>query len=310
MADVDNWATWGIVAGVSDQSISVQLAGGTTNTNVTAKYRGVAVQSGDRVALQRVSQSGQWIISGVVEAANTYTNGDGNPAGTIVIGGWDVAPIGYGILNGTVLLNGVTNYPRIAELFPSWITSGVNITLPDMTGATIVGTASGWGVVSGSMSLNITADNLPVHTHSDGTLATGSENRGHVHYISSPGTNGSGGASYGGWAPNWDMWGASVNHTHGPPVGSDFLYRDTAYNTGWTGAWLQPGGPPAITWANATWGHSADHDHTFSAGSHVSGAHQVHEHDVTGSTGNNTTTATAIDLKGRYMAVRVAVRLG
>jgi hypothetical protein len=234
------------------------------------------------------------------------------PSGTIIQGGWTTEPPNYKFLNGQTLTGGVALYPTLANYYPSWV-SGPDIVLPNMSGLVMLGTTGTAGtrpITSNAKTVLIGVNNLPAHSHTM-SFWSGVESQGHVHYLASPGTNGSGGQAYGGWAPTWDMWAESAQHYHPVNAGSEYLYRDTGYNTGWTGAWMQPGGSVAITWNATTNWDTGDHDHTFSAGSHVSGAHQQHQHLVSGSTADNTTTGTALpyDTTPAHMLVKFAVKL-
>jgi hypothetical protein len=223
------------------------------------------------------------------------------PTGTIIQGGWTTEPPNFKFLNGQTLTGGVAAYPTLAAYYPSWV-SGADIVLPNMSGLVMVGTTSTAGtrpITSNSKSVTITSNHLPTHTHSV-SIQTGVESQGHVHYITTN-ANGSGGIDVGGWSPSWDMWGVSANHTH--------YYVVTSQSGGDVA--LAPGVQYWAQFGANTGTISADHDHTFGAWGHVSGAHQQHTHTVSGNTGNNTTSATALpyDTTPAHMLVKFAVKL-
>jgi hypothetical protein len=119
--------------------------------------------SGDNLILTKFD--GNTINAGNVRGATGPTGPDGNPIGTIIMGGWAAEPTNYKFLNGQTLVGGVAAYPTIATLFPSWVSSA-NLVLPNaMAGAVPMGAASALGIVSGSMTHTLLDTNLASHRH-------------------------------------------------------------------------------------------------------------------------------------------------
>lgn len=222
------------------------------------------------------------------------------PVGTIISGGWANEPPNYKFLNGQTITDGATLHPSIASQYPSWV-SGNDLILPDMNGAYLLGASSTTGAITGSMSLTIGANNLPVHTHAN-TFAVSSQSTDHVHYLT---------GTYGGWA-------ATAAHAHTHPLSASpgnswdgWVYHKSSY-TG-TGANYQT--VAADTYTEIYWTSSGDTGaaSTSALSGYTSGAHnaagQSHSHSLTGSVGNNTTTGTAIDLSGRRLPIKFAVKI-
>lgn len=88
-----------------------------------------------------------------------------NPVGTIIMGGWTVAPRGYLLLDGTLITNGATFYRDLATVFPGWV-SGADLQLPDANGLVMMGTSGTTGATGGSATATLVEANLPAHNHS------------------------------------------------------------------------------------------------------------------------------------------------
>jgi hypothetical protein len=128
-----------------------------------------------------------------------------NPVGTILMGGWTVAPTGYLLLNGQVISGGVVSYPELAAIYPDWIV-GPDLHLPATVDAVPMGATTDFGVVAGSMTHTLTNINqLPSHNHTMLHTHAGPNHRhtmdhGHGHNISaSMGSGGSHGHNEGGY---------------------------------------------------------------------------------------------------------------
>lgn len=117
--------------------------------------------TGDNLILTK--KGGGTVSAGNVRGPVGPIGPDGNPTGTIIMGGWAVAPSGYLLLNGATVVGGVATYATLASMYPSWV-SGGNLVLPDTLGVVPLGGATP-GVVSGSMTHVLAANNLPVHQH-------------------------------------------------------------------------------------------------------------------------------------------------
>jgi hypothetical protein len=225
------------------------------------------------------------------------------PTGTIIQGGWTTEPPNFKFLNGQTLVGGVALYPALAAYYPSWV-SGANIILPNASGLVMLGTTGVAGTIpisSNSKTVTITANHLPTHTHSVGTLVTATESQGHVHYLNS---------TAGGWAPTAGSGLQSANHVHSPVYGSisGAVRTGTGGDLGNFG--IQNGSFYGFTGTTVHLNaESANHSHALTG--YTSGAHQTHTHTISGSTGNNTTTATALpyDTTPAHMLVKFAVKL-
>lgn len=104
--------------------------------------------------------------------------------GRFIFGGWDVAPDGY-LMMGTTVTGGAALHAALAAMFPSWVV-GADLVLPSVDGASIIGEATDpAGVVSGSMTLNLTVAQLPEHNHANDhdhePFDTAADEGDHVH---------------------------------------------------------------------------------------------------------------------------------
>lgn len=230
----------------------------------------------------------------------------GVPSGTIIQGGWLVAPFGCAFLNGQTLVDGALDYPTLAIQYPSWV-SGDDLVLPDIAGFTLIstnGTAGTTPITSNAKTVTITANNLPTHTHSSGTLANGNDSPGHVHYT------GASHGSIGGWTGTVVTGIQSASHTHTPVYGSisGNVGTGTGGNLGnfTVGSGATYGFTGTTNQVNA---QSASHTHPVSG--YTTGAHQNHSHTISGNTGNNTTTATPLpyNTTPAHMLIKTAVKL-
>jgi microcystin-dependent protein len=188
---------------------------------------------------------------------------DGNPTGTIIMGGWAVAPSGYLLLNGATVVGGTATYAALAAMYPSWVV-GPNLVLPDTAGVVPLGGATP-GVVSGSMTHTLVEANLPSHTHSISA---------HTHPV----------PSHTHTTPDHSHAGPS--HTHGVNINSAGMGYELVYRiaTGGAGFWT---------------GRDTDGDGNFdsSNGAYVvTGMHVDyigdHAHNVSGNTGSSGTGST------------------
>lgn len=270
---------------------------------------------GDDLILTRYDTT--TINAGDVRGPVGPMNPDGNPAGTIIMGGWASAPAGYLFLNGALIINGALTYPDLADIYPGWVV-GNNLQLPNAEESVPMQpkVPGGFGVVSGSMTHALSVQQLPGHSHS-GPSHTHS-GPSHTHYIE--GTS----------------WGAGSDHTHGfsANTGSssqDMVTRYAEAGSGfWTGRNDDPGGAHldldagsafALVIAGMRVGNSsahyhgvsgttgamsANHDHFFSATSTFSGTGQ------TGSAGTGETGATGsgntVNHTPKNLAIRYAVK--
>jgi hypothetical protein len=233
------------------------------------------------------------------------------PTGTIIQGGWTTEPPNFKFLNGQTLTGGVALYPSLATYYPSWV-SGADIVLPNMSGLVMLGTTGTAGtrpITSNSKTVTITANHMAAHNHSVSIWA-GVENQGHVHYITTNLNNGAaGGTAVGGWAPTWDMYGVSVNHVHGTWTGSPSSFV-TNHSSG--SAYMNTTGNIGVFQIESNTGYiNADHDHGFATWGHLSGAHQQHQHLVSGNTADSAPANTPLpyDTTPAHMLVKFAVKL-
>jgi microcystin-dependent protein len=183
----------------------------------------------------RASSTDSWVVACVLDEIAAPAVSPFCPTGTFIQGGWTTAPSGFLLMNGVAIAGGATLYPALAAMFPAWV-SGSNLTPPNAAGANLLASTGTPGVVSGSMSLTLVANNLPTHTH-------------------------------------------PINHDHAS-FNSTLRDRDTNLTAG-----------------------------TNSTVSNTTGdLIGIDVPNFTGTSGNNTTTGTAIDITGKNLTVRVAVK--
>jgi hypothetical protein len=195
------------------------------------------------------------INAGNVRGPQGPTGPDGNPIGTIIMGGWSAEPANYKFLNGQTLVGGVAAYPTIAALFPSWVSSA-NLILPNMAGAVPMGSAGAAGLMSGAMTHTLVEANLASHVHSgpshthtgpshthtgpahQHTFTTGVNSIDHFHtYSNAAGTGGgglAGGSTYAGQIYNTS--GQNTTHTHSGTTDAEGTGLTGSSGTGNTGA--------------------------------------------------------------------------
>jgi hypothetical protein len=240
------------------------------------------------------------VNAGNVRGATGPTGPDGNPIGTFIMGGWTAEPTNYKFLNGQTLVGGVAAYPAIATMFPAWVSSA-NLILPNaMAGAVPLGSTTGIGAVSGSMTHVLTEANLGSHTHT--SAAHTHTGPSHTH------TGPLHGHNFSGYVDN-----ANATHTHsGAQAAGEIMSRDVAYNTGYT---LTTGGLVAVNWMASTASANATHTHTYSGGTDQqgTGATGASGTAATGSGGAAATSAAgsgiAVDHTPKNLAVRWAVKV-
>jgi hypothetical protein len=254
------------------------LAGGTGQTTASAAFN----------ALSPITATGDLIIGNGTNSAtrlaiggnNTVLTSDGTTASWAAAGG--------GFASGTALLF----YQAAAP------TGWTQVTTQDNKALRVVsGTGGGTGgsvafttafasqtpsgsvttsisAVSGSVSISggtvgdttLNANQIPLHTHGVGTLATGNNSVDHSHTFS----GGTGGVN--------------ANHTHGF---SAAVAANQAFLLG-AGGQVTFGDTNGVS---GTGGQSADHAHGYSGT--TSGQSVTHTHAISGNTGNNTTTGSS-----------------
>lgn len=214
---------------------------------------------GDDLILVRYD--GGTINAGNVRGLVGPQNPDGNPSGTILMGGWDVAPTGY-LMMGQTIVGGATTQATLAGIYPNWV-SGADLVIPDFTGAVPMGDAASSGIISGSMQHTITNINqVPRHNH------TGPDHRhsgpNHRHSINGHGHPG----STNGTAPDHDhtlpLVGAAATASYVFHASS--YVSGTYYFTVWSGG-TAPAGATEVQlgrWYNSLRSVQADggHGHT------------------------------------------------
>lgn len=260
--------------------------------------------SGDNLILTKFD--GSTVNAGNVRGPQGPTGPDGNPIGTFIMGGWASEPANYKFLNGQTITDGAITYATIAALFPSWV-SGNNLILPNaMNGVVPMGSSTA-GAVSGSMTHTLTEANLANHIHT----VSAHTHTGPSHTHTGPSHQ----HSYSGWTEN-----ASPTHTHAAGGGNgEFIFRDTAYNTGFAIPWntSQTGGvsPIAVAYVATTTNNSTTHSHymtgtTDASGTGVTGSSGT---GATGSGGGGNTSAvgsgTPVDHTPRNITVKLAVKV-
>ena len=235
-------------------------------------------------------------------------NPDGNPAGTIIMGGWETAPTGY-LFGGQTIIGGAATYSELADIYPNWV-SGGNLVIPDFTGSVPMGSAGSSGLPAGSNSKTLTMLNIPTHVHAG--PAHQHNGPSHSHSIPSHGHGASAGTQ--------------PDHDHTLPYGLGapqyYVVRHDAYGTGsglfrvWSGG-TNPGdfGEAQLGWL---WTESAQpdgyHGHTITVnGSGTLGTNND-GNGLTGSGGTGNTGAagqvapTAVDVTPRNFGIKFAVK--
>jgi hypothetical protein len=267
---------------------------------------------GDNLILTRFDES-------TIDAGNVRGPvgpvGSPNPVGTFIMGGWEVDPDGYFLLDGSVIIGGVVTYPDLAACFPSWV-SGGNINLPNASGAVPMAGPTP-GVVSGSMNHTILAANLPPHAHTGPShqhSGPSHQHTGHYHNHDISHGHSTGGTST-----------ANAPHSHassGNTGGTGFIYRGpggAGFDVTNTGAAinLYYHELPGTTVANAPHSHTIDvHAYggfstaggnigdglTGASGTGLTGA------GGTGNTGGGPGTSSPVDHTPKNLTVTYAVK--
>lgn len=234
----------------------------------------------------------------------------------------EIEPPGWFFDNQTIV-NCQTLYPTLWANTPASMHSGPDLVLPDLSDRVMLFTHGATGVLGGAMARVINSNNLPEHTHAAGTLSTGTtggthnhtassdiESRGHVHYLT---------GTAGGWTAT-----AAIAHSHTVSVNPGNYWQGWLYSKGsYTGTGMNMVSASADT-NHEAWYHTSPGTSGASAGptGYVTGAHQTHTHGITvnttnsghghtisGSTGNNTTTNTALDTTPANVSVRAMIRI-
>lgn len=268
---------------------------------------------GDDLVLNRFD--GGTVNAGNVRGATGPMNPDGNPAGTLIMGGWTTNFTGYLLLNGQTVVGGVAANPTVAAMYPSWV-NGADLDLPETLGVVPMGVASGMGDVAGSMTHTLTTANVPAHTHS---VNAHTHTINHDHGSASTLSGGSHSHSASGSVDN-----GSMSHTHASAAANgEFITRDTAYNNGfaipWNTAAIGGVSPVAVTWIASTTPNNITHSHTYSltTSTHTGHAHSFDMPGFTGNSGSSGSTTdngngsgTAVDHTPKHIGVRFAVKTG
>lgn len=237
---------------------------------------------------------------GTVNAGNVRgpVGAAGAETGTFIIGGWDVDPTGYLILDGSTVVGGAITYADLAGLFPSWV-SGSDLILPNADGCAIVVDDANPGGIAGSMLHTLTSEaQLPPHTHPNS----------HVHSM----THGHSATS--GYVSN-DHTHTIPSHQHqvgGINSGQGYAYRSVAGNTGFD--ILNSGPNVTLSWVlNPQTSNDG-------GGGATSGISSNHTHGITvvgftGNTGDSNALNTGITGEGapidhtpKHIKVRLAVK--
>lgn len=183
---------------------------------------------GDELILTR--KDGTTLNAGNVRGPQGSTGPQGIPGpslppGTIISGRWagEGFPVGYIGMIGQTVANGAIDFPDLAAAWPEWVDGTTDLAIPNMTGATLVGVSQPNGYVSGSMTHQLTEQNLPPHTHS----STHNHAMNHTH-----GTGSVTGGSHG-HILNGSVSNGQAEHTHAAGTNAgEFIVRDTAYTSG------------------------------------------------------------------------------
>lgn len=255
---------------------------------------------------------GQNINAGSVRGAQGIQGpvgptGPANPSGTFIIGGWTVDPEGFLILDGRRIIGGATSQAVLAGMFPSWV-DGADLVLPlaDQLVPMVV-PGSPPGVISGSMTHNLTNVNqLPVHSHAGPdhkhTIAHGHGNNFAVSHNISAST---------GWS--------SEDLVRRLASGQDGFWTgvNSDYSLGSQHLDLSPGSPD-ISWVTAGMAvdYSGLHNHTVTIGGGVSisgGVTSVTTATTSGWSGTSPATgpvgsSAPIDHTPKHITVRMAVK--
>lgn len=247
------------------------------------------------------------------------------PSGTIMAFGGTSAPSGWLFCDGTSVSTG-TYADLHGAIGYRYGGSGSNFNLPDLRdrvprGAT---TTSSSVTTTSTDDVTIAANNLPTHSHAVGTLAVGNHTD-HTHTLT--GTAATTSAA--------DHYHGTNAHTHSSYVGNGTVTGPGAYGTlaGLTGGpddyqAMPPywGGRPSDAGIASGYGAlsngtvvvgnaspntgyavgSTSHSHTVSGS--TAGLVSPLTHTVTGSTGNNTTTATALTVIPRHQTVNYIIK--
>jgi hypothetical protein len=246
------------------------------------------VVTGDDLILSKFN--GDTINAGNVRGPIGPTGPDGNPIGTIIMGGWAAEPTNYKFLNGQTLTAGVASYPTIATLFPSWVSSG-NLILPNaMAGAVPLGASSGAGVVAGSMSRTLTEAQLFAHTHTGPNHQHGMSHA-HGHTLSA--TQGNHSHPAGGYTLN-DNSTANSFYTRVGTSGANYDWYGGGTLTQWA-SYQYPPTTSASAGAISIGGGVSD----FSGNTGFGGT------GVTGTTGSSS----AIDITPKNLTVKYAIKV-
>ena len=248
-----------------------------------------------------------------------------NPAGVIMAYGGTTAPTGWKFCDGTSYPTSELNdlYNAIGYRYGG---SGANFNVPDLRDRVPRGAATTGAAVTTTSTdaVTIAANNLPTHTHAVGTLAVGNH-ADHTH-----GFSGSAAAN-----TNADHYHGTTAHSHsasvsnGTVVGPGYLggtagltYDNAEYQTMppyWGGRPTNGGITPGIASllsglvgvgnASPNTGYavgSTNHGHTVSGT--TNGLVTALNHTVSGSTGNNTTTATDLSVVPRHQTVNYIIK--
>jgi len=269
---------------------------------------------GDNLILTRFDNT--TINAGNVRGAVGPMNPDGNPAGTIIMGGWTANFTGYLVLNGQTVVGGVAANPTVASMYPGWV-SGGNLVLPNASGAVPLGGTTGFGVLAGSMQHTLVTANVPAHTHN---VNSHSHTIDHNHGSANTVSGGSHSHTYSGTTGN-----SSQDMVTKKSSGSNGFW--TGMNNDWPDAYLDlgpdtyPNGslPIVQVIAGMAVDYGKTHTHSFSgtSSSHTGHTHSFDMPNFTGSSGssgsatdNGSGSSTPVDHTPRNFKVAFAVKTG
>lgn len=268
---------------------------------------------GDNLILTRYNAT--TINAGNVRGAVGPMNPDGNPAGTIIMGGWTANFTGYLILNGQTVVGGVAANPTVAAMYPGWVVGG-NLVLPNTVGSVPLGGSSGFGVPTGSMTHVLQTTNMAPHQHTvDAHDHTVAHDHGTFQTVAS-GTH---------------------SHTYGGTSGGssqEMVYRDSVAGSTWwsirdtdldgyanLGPLTYPGGSlpivQVVTGMRLNYNTTHTHDYSGTTSNSTTHTHTVVVPNVTPSTSqaspgtnNGTGSQAPVDHTPRNFKVAFAVKTG
>lgn len=247
------------------------------------------------------------------------------PSGTIMAYGGTSAPEGWLFCDGTSVSTSIYNdlYGAIGYRYGG---SGANFNLPDLQNRVPRGASATNAAVTSTSTDDVTiaANNLPTHTHSVGTLAVATH-IDHSHTLTGTAAattaadhyHGTNPHAHSSWVANGTVLGPGIYGTTAGLTGGDDAYQ--AMPPGWGGrpnnAGIASGyaslqnGTVAVADAAPNTGYavgSTNHGHSVSGS--TAGLVTPLTHTVSGATGNNTTTGTALTIIPRHQTVNYIIK--